>query len=595
MSSAKVTVRPVSLRAEDKLMREGLHPIVARLAAARGVRERSEMDDALGGLIPLVDLRGATEAAALLADALTKGERIVIVADYDCDGATACAVGVRAMRAMRVRGAPPPDVRFIVPDRFRFGYGLTPEIVRLAAELKPKLLVTVDNGIASVEGVAEANALGMAVIVTDHHLPGASLPAAAAIVNPNQPGCAFPSKCLAGVGVMFYVMLALRAELRRRGAFDDSASTAGGNSGANAGPNLAELLDLVALGTVADVVPLDRNNRVLVSQGLKRMRAGRMQPGLRALFAVAGRSPARAAGFDLGFLLGPRVNAAGRLADMSLGIECLITEDAGRALEIARSLDDLNRERRSIEGGMREQAERMLEEVAVGESFTLCLFNPEWHQGVVGILAGRVKDRWNRPTIAFARAQEDDSADSKGELKGELKGSGRSIRGLHLRDALDLVAKREPGVLIRFGGHAAAAGVTLLESELPRFAAAFEQAVRDLLPPSELTQAIETDGSLAAGYLSLETARLLEDQIWGQGFPQPLFWDEFSVLNQRIVGEKHLKLKLRRGEHTLEAMHFNALEPLPSAVRAAYRVSVNEYNGVQSLQLIVEHWESAAK
>ena len=584
MTEARVTIRKVPLRAEDKLVRAGVHPIVARLAAARGVSDRSELDDALASLIPPADLKGVGDAATLLADAIEAGERIVIVADYDCDGATACAVGVRAMRSMRLKSGgragqdtkQRADVRFIVPDRFRYGYGLTPEIVQLAAELQPSLLVTVDNGIASVEGVAAANALGIRVIVTDHHLPGAELPAAAAIVNPNQPGCGFPSKNLAGVGVMFYVMLALRAELRRRGVLEGE------------GPNLGELLDLVALGTVADVVPLDRNNRVLVAQGLRRIRAGRMQPGLKALFAVAGRSPARAAAFDMGFMLGPRINAAGRLADMALGIECLTTDDAARALEIARSLDDLNRERRSIEGDMREQAERMLAEVSVGDSYSLSLFNPAWHQGVVGILAGRVKDRWHRPTIAFARSE----VTSDGGTAQELKGSGRSIRGLHLRDALDLVAKREPGVLLRFGGHAAAAGVTILETELARFTSAFEQAVRDMLPPEELAHSIETDGSLEPSYLSLDTARLLEDQIWGQAFPQPLFWDEFSVVSQRIVGEKHLKLKLRRGEQVLEAMHFNALAPLPAAVRAAYRVSVNEYNGVQTLQLLIEHWES---
>ncbi|MBM3346193.1 MAG: single-stranded-DNA-specific exonuclease RecJ, partial [Betaproteobacteria bacterium] len=364
MTESRVTVRKVPIRAEDRLVRAGVHPIVARLAAARGVSDRSELDDALAGLIPPTELQGAAAAATLLADAIEAGERIVIVADYDCDGATACAVGVRAMRALRLKSGRPADVRFIVPDRFRFGYGLTPEIVQLAAELQPRLLVTVDNGIASVEGVAAANALGIRVIVTDHHLPGAALPAAAAIVNPNQPGCAFPSKNLAGVGVMFYVMLALRAALRRRGALEGE------------GPNLADLLDLVALGTVADVVPLDRNNRVLVAQGLKRIRAGRMQAGLKALFAFAGRSPARAAAFDMGFLLGPRINAAGRLADMALGIECLVTDDAARALEIARGLDDLNRERRSIEGDMREQAERILAEVSVSDSYSLSLFNP---------------------------------------------------------------------------------------------------------------------------------------------------------------------------------------------------------------------------
>jgi len=560
-----IAIRRVPLRAEDQLIREGLHPVLARLAAARGISDRDELDDALDKLLPPAALLGMDTAAQRLADAVMKKERIVIVADYDCDGATACAVGMRALRAMQA------DVQFIVPDRFRFGYGLTPEIVKLAAEFKPDIIITVDNGIASVEGVEAANALGIEVIVTDHHLPGDRLPAAAAIVNPNQPGCTFPSKALAGVGVMFYVMLALRAELRKRGAFGESA-----------GPNLAALLDLVALGTVADVVPLDRNNRALVSQGLKRMRAGKLQPGLQALFAVAGRDPRRAAGFDLGFLLGPRINAAGRLTDMTLGIECLITDDYGRSLEIARSLDDLNRERRTIEGDMREQAERMLATLDVGDTASLALFDPAWHQGVVGILAGRVKERWHRPVIAFARSSEGSE---------EIKGSGRSIPGLHLRDALDLVAKREPDLILRFGGHAAAAGLTLRESEFTRFAAAFDRAVRDLLSPEALAHRIDTDGSLAPDYLSLNTARMLEEQIWGQGFPQPLFWDEFAVINQRVVGEKHLKLKLKRDKQVLEAMHFNSLDSLPAAVRAAYRVTTNEFNGIRSLQLVIEHWE----
>ncbi len=565
MTAPTISIRRVPLRAEDQLILEGLHPVLARLAAARGISGRGELDDALDKLLPPAALMGMDTAAKRLADAVQKHERIVIVADYDCDGATACAVGMRALRAMQA------DVQFIVPDRFRFGYGLTPEIVALAAELKPDIIITVDNGIASVDGVDAANALGIEVIVTDHHLPGDTLPAAVAIVNPNQPGCTFPSKALAGVGVMFYVMLALRAELRKRGAFVEGS-----------GPNLAELLDLVALGTVADVVPLDRNNRALVSQGLKRMRAGKLQPGLQALFAVAGRDPRRAAGFDLGFLLGPRINAAGRLTDMTLGIECLITDDYGRSLDIARSLDDLNRERRVIEGDMREQAERMLATLDVGDTASLALFDPAWHQGVVGILAGRVKERWHRPVIAFARSSEGSE---------EIKGSGRSIPGLHLRDALDLVAKREPDLILRFGGHAAAAGLTLRESEFTRFAAAFDRAVRDMLSPEALAHRIDTDGSLAADYLSLNTARMLEEQIWGQGFPQPLFWDEFNVMNQRVVGEKHLKLKLRRDKQVLEAMHFNSLDSLPNAVRAAYRVTTNEFNGIRSLQLVIEHWE----
>jgi len=558
-----ILTRPVPLRSQDQLVREGLHPVLARVCAARGISRRGEIDDALSGLVPPSDLLNAERAAVLLADAIAAGKRMLIVADYDCDGATACALGVRALTAF---GA---NVGYLVPNRFEFGYGLTPEIVALAAKSKPDLLITVDNGIASVEGVEAARQLGIEVIVTDHHLPGAELPRAAAIVNPNQAGCAFPSKSLAGVGVMFYVMLALRAELRKRGAFSGKEE-----------PVLADLLDLLALGTVADVVPLDFNNRVLVSQGLKRIRAGRMQEGVRALFAVAGRDPSRARGFDLGFLLGPRLNAAGRLSDMSLGIECLVTGDRGRALEIARQLDDLNRERRAIEADMQSQADELLAKLSVGESCSISLYDPSWHQGVIGILAGRVKDRYYRPTFAFAPGN-----------GGELRGSGRSIAGLHLRDALDLVAKRAPGLLVRFGGHAAAAGLTLRAADFARFAEAFESVARELLSPGQLARAVETDGSLEPAYLDLSLAQLLERQIWGQGFPQPLFCDEFEVLGQRVVGEKHTKLKLSRGGRTIEAMRFNALDSLPSRMRAAYRLSVNEFNGAQNLQLVIEHWE----
>ena len=565
-ASARIVTRPVLLRQQDQLVREGLHPVLARICAARGIRGRGELEDALTGLLPPSRLLNAERAAVLLADAIAAGKRMLIVADYDCDGATACALGLRALSAF---GA---DVGFLVPNRFEFGYGLSPEIVQLASRSKPDLLVTVDNGIASVEGVDAARRIGIEVVVTDHHLPGPELPRAAIIVNPNQPGCEFPSKSLPGVGVMFYVMLSLRAELRKRGRF------AGGKE-----PVLADLLDLVALGTVADVVPLDFNNRLLVSQGLKRIRAGRAQEGVRALFAVAGRDPSRATTFDLGFLLAPRLNAAGRLSDMSLGIECLVTKDRGRALEIARQLDELNRERRAIESGMQVQAEALVSSLAVGDSSSISLYDPSWHQGVVGILAGRLKDRHHRPTFAFAPAGQ-----------GEIRGSGRSIGGLHLRDALDLVAKRAPGLLLRFGGHAAAAGVTLRADDFSRFAAIFEEITRALLSPAQLARAVETDGSLEPAYLDLGMARLLEEQIWGQGFPQPLFADEFEVLGQRVVGEKHLKLKLARKGHTLEAMRFNALDPLPPSVRAAYRLSVNEFNGVQNLQLIIEHWEAAS-
>ena len=562
---SQIVTRPVPLRVHDQLVREGLHPVLARVCAARGISRRGELEDALSSLIPPSDLLNSERAAVLLADAIAAGRRMLIVADYDCDGATACAVGMRALSAF---GA---SVGYLVPNRFEFGYGLTPEIVALAAQSKPDLLITVDNGIASVDGVDAAKRLGIEVIVTDHHLPGQELPRAAAIVNPNQAGCAFPSKSLAGVGVMFYVMLALRAELRKRGAFSGREE-----------PNLGDVLDLVALGTVADVVPLDFNNRVLVAQGLKRIRAGRMQEGVRALFAVAGRDPSRASGFDLGFLLGPRLNAAGRLSDMSLGIEGLTTDDRGRALEIARQLDDLNRARRTIEADMQAQADELMAKLSVGGTSSISLYDASWHQGVVGILAGRVKDRYHRPTFAFAPAG-----------AGEIRGSGRSIAGLHLRDALDLVAKREPDLLLRFGGHAAAAGLTLRAADFTRFAKSFEAVAGELLSAAQLARAVETDGSLEPAYLGLGLAQLLDHQVWGQGFPQPMFCDEFEVLGQRVVGEKHLKLKLARAGRTIDAMRFNALDPLPSHVRAAYRLSVNEFNGMQNLQLVIEHWEPA--
>ncbi|MBI2318424.1 MAG: single-stranded-DNA-specific exonuclease RecJ [Betaproteobacteria bacterium] len=566
MTSPRIVNRTVSPRAEDQLVREGIHPLLARIFAARGVRARAELEHALAALIPPQTLLGADRAAALLADAIAARRRLLIVADYDCDGATACALGVRALKAF---GA---DVEYIVPDRFRLGYGLTPEIVAQAAARRPGVIITVDNGIASIEGVDAANRLGIQVVITDHHLPGAELPRAAVIVNPNQRGCAFPSKHLAGVGVMFYVMLALRAELRRRGAF-----------AARSAPNLADLLDLVALGTVADVVRLDQNNRVLVAQGLRRIRANRLQPGVRALLAVAGRDHARASTFDLGFAAGPRLNAAGRLEDMRVGIACLIADDFGRALELARALDDLNRERRAIEADMQAKADSLLEGIAVRESCTLALYDPTWHQGVVGILAGRLKDRHHRPVVAFARGD-----------GGELRGSGRSIAGVHLRDAFDLVAKREPGVILRFGGHAAAAGLALREGDFARFSAAFEAVVRELLGPQDLEHVIETDGPLEPAYLSLDMARMLAEQIWGQGFPQPLFCDEFEVVNQRVVGERHLKLRLARAGRTLEAMRYQSLEAFPARVLAAYRLSVNEFNGAQSLQLVIEHWQGVA-
>ena len=569
-----LATRSAPPRAIWALEQGGVHPLLARLFAARGITDPAALDTRTQSLLPPDRMKGIAAAATLLADSIEAKRRILIVADYDCDGATACAVGIRALRMM---GA---TADYLVPDRFTLGYGLSPEVARLAAERKPDLIVTVDNGIASVEGVAEANRLGIATLVTDHHLPGESLPEAAVIVNPNQPGCTFPSKAIAGVGVMFYVMLGLRAELRRRGRFEGTTE-----------PNLAGLLDLVALGTVADVVALDRNNRILVAQGLTRIRSGHMQAGLRALFTIAAREPSRAGTFDLGFALGPRLNAAGRLADMSLGIECLITDDAGRALNIAQELDTINRERRSIEADMREDAELLLSRIDAANRASLTLFDPNWHQGVIGILAGRVKEALHRPTFAFARGNS--STNGNNGTDAELKGSGRSIPGLHLRDALDLVAKRCPGLLLRFGGHAAAAGATLRADGLAEFEASFEAVCTEWLSPAELTRTLETDGPLEAGYFSLEAARLIQQEVWGQGFPAPVFADEFEVLQQRILKEKHLKLTLRKGKHTFDAIQFNFTDNPTPRIHAAFRLDLNEWQGRQSVQLMLEHFSPA--
>ena len=556
-----ISTRDYSRETATALAQSGLHPVLARICAARGIARPAQLESDLAGLLPLGDLRGVEDMARQLADAIATGKRLLVVADYDSDGATACAVAVRALREF---GA---TVDYIVPNRFEYGYGLTPEIVQLAATRQPDILITVDNGIASVEGVAEAARLGIPVLVTDHHLPGATLPAAAAIVNPNQPGCSFPSKNLAGVGVIFYVMLALRAELRARGAF------AGGE------PNLGKLLDLVALGTVADVVRLDDNNRILVNQGLNRIRAGKSHAGIAALLQVAGREARRASVYELGFMLGPRLNAAGRLDDMALGIECLITDDPARAQEIARQLDALNRQRREIEAGMQDSALAALENIEVTDSYSLSIFDADWHQGVIGILASRLKEKFHRPVIAFAPGN-----------AGELKGSGRSIPGLHLRDALDLVSKRHPDLLQKFGGHAMAAGVTIKQHDFTRFNGAFEEAAASLLSAADLERVIETDGALGLADMSLELAQILEGQVWGQGFPHPGFGDTFTVAEQRIVGEKHLKLKLNKDGTVFDAILFFQESPLPKQIEAVYRLGVNEYNGARRLQLIVEHW-----
>jgi single-stranded-DNA-specific exonuclease len=562
----RLATRPYSIRQAELLAQKGLHPVMARLMAARGLLEPGELATGLDALIRPEALTHVDRAAEILADAIDAGKRLVIVADYDCDGATACAVGIRGLRAL---GA---TVDYIVPNRFEYGYGLTPEIVDLTVrEKSPDIILTVDNGIASIAGVTEANRRGIPVVVTDHHLPGAELPDAAVIVNPNQPGCGFPSKNLAGVGVMFYTLLALRAELRRRGRFDAATQ-----------PRLDALLDLVALGTVADVVKLDANNRVLVAQGLKRIRAGRAHAGVAALFSVAARDARRATPFDLGFAAGPRLNAAGRLADMSLGIECLLTDDTARAWSIAQQLETINRERREIEAGMQETALASLEEFDPRDNATLTLFDPDWHQGVIGIVASRLKEKFYRPTITFAPAGD-----------GTIKGSGRSIPGFHLRDALDLVYKRHPQLIEKFGGHAMAAGLSLNEDDFDAFAEAFEQVGREWLTPAALEHVLETDGPLEPEYVSLDFIALLDEQVWGQGFAPPLFCDEFRVLNQRVLKERHLKLQLDKDGRRFDAIWFNHADGLPARIRAAYRLDANEFNGRTTVQLMIEFAEAA--
>jgi len=561
----RIATRPYPFRDAERMHQSGVHPVMARLYAARGLLDLKELTSDLTALIPPPGLLHVEVAAVFLADAIAEKKKLVIVADYDCDGATACAVALRGLRSM---GA---IVDFIVPNRFEYGYGLTPEIVALAVrEKSPDIIVTVDNGIASIDGVAEANRRGIDVVVTDHHLPADKLPAARVIVNPNQPDCGFPSKNLAGVGVMFYVLLALRAEMRKRGIFD-----------AQTQPKLDTLLDLVALGTVADVVKLDANNRILVAQGLKRMRAGRMHAGIAALFRAAGREARRASPFDLGFALGPRLNAAGRLSDMSLGIECLTTDDEGRAWAIAQQLDEINRERRTIEADMQETALLLLDSFDPQNKTTISVFDASWHQGVIGIVASRLKDKFYRPTITFADAGD-----------GWIKGSGRSIAGFHLRDALDLVSKHAPTLIDKFGGHAMAAGLTIRADALDAFTQAFEAVGKDWLNQNQLERVIETDGPLESAYFTTQFIELMEAQVWGQGFAPPLFCDEFRVINQRILKERHLKLTLEKDGVNYDAIWFGHIDSLPSRAKVAYRLDANEFNGRTRVQLLVEHAEA---
>ena len=560
-----IVERAFDIGAANNLASSGLPKILARVLAARGIRETAQLDVTLARLIPPERLTNANAMAVLLADAIAKQKTLLVVGDYDCDGATATAVAMRALKCMGAK------VDYLVPNRFEYGYGLTPEIVMLAAQQNPDIIITVDNGIASVEGVAKANALGIQVLVTDHHLPGDETPAASCMVNPNQRGCDFPSKNLAGVGVIFYVMLALRAELRTRGAFTESSE-----------PNLTELLDIVALGTVADLVKLDENNRILVEQGLRRIRAGKGCAAIRALMKLAGRDPTKAKAQDLGFSVGPRLNAAGRLDDMSLGIACLISDDEAAVQTMAQRLHAMNLERRSIEADMQEAANIALVDVDVKDRFSLSIFEPDWHQGVIGILASRVKEQYHRPVIAFARGND-----------GTLKGSGRSINGLHLRDALDLVSKRHPELILKFGGHAMAAGLTIPEKGLEKFRQVFEEVSASLLTPADLDAVIETDGSLGAHEVDWHVALALDHQVWGQGFPPPLFGDAFIVKLQKVVGDRHLKLSLQKLDddsgRLIDAIYFQQQDFLPQKVHVVYALQTNEFNGRQQVQLNIRH------
>jgi single-stranded-DNA-specific exonuclease len=569
----KIVERDVPPRSAWALEQAGIHPLLAQLYASRGVLSPQELDDGLTRLIAPDTLLGAQAAATLLADAVGLDKKICIVADYDCDGATACAVAVRGLRLL---GA--SHVSYIVPDRVIDGYGLTAPISERVRDSGADLLITVDNGIASFEGVARARALGLQVLVTDHHLPASVngqivLPEADVIVNPNQPGCPFESKSIAGVGVMFYVLLALRAELRQRGVFDASTQ-----------PKLDALLPLVALGTVADVVKLDANNRRLVAQGLKRVRARAMPAGLAALFVAAARQAEVATTFDFGFAVGPRINAAGRLSDMTLGIECLLTDDPTRATELARTLDGINRERREIEGNMREQALAIAESLFQDEQApppAICVFDPDFHEGVVGIVASRIKDKLHRPTFVFAQSK------AAGH-EHELKGSGRSIAGFHLRDALDLVAKRYPAVLLRFGGHAMAAGCTLASANFDTFQRALNEVAQQWLDAATLTRRMDTDGPLKPEYRRVELVDVLHKEVWGQGFAPPTFSEELEVVSQRLVGEKHLALKLKHQGQPVDGIWFGHTEPLPARVKLAFRLDADAWNGVRRVRFLVE-------
>lgn len=562
----------------DLNLPDSMHPLLKRVYSQRNIHDALELELGLENLLAPKLLKGMDAAVTLLLEALRQQQRVLIVADFDADGATSCVV---ALKALRQFGFQHSD--YIVPNRFEYGYGLTPEIVELAQTRSPDLIITVDNGISSIEGVAAAKAAGIKTLVTDHHLPAAQAPVADAIVNPNQVGCDFPSKSIAGVGVIFYVMLALRARLRELNWFEENEI---------AEPRLADLLDLVALGTVADVVALDRNNRILVSEGLRRIRGGRTRPGIKSLLELGNRSSARLTASDLGFSVGPRLNAAGRLDDMSTGIECLLTDHEGTAYKLALQLDAMNKDRKQIEGDMREQAFKFLSEFSIeGNELpaAMCIYDARWHQGVVGILASRVKEKFNRPVIAFADASESGN---------EIKGSARSIKGFHIRDALDAVASNNPGMVTKFGGHAMAAGLSLDKGKLKDFTEAFQNQAAKLLNEELLQAQVLSDGEIEQNEFSMETAaELIKAGPWGQEFPEPVFDGRFKVIQQRRVGENHLKLVLApelAPRQTIDAIAFNIdaedwPDPDMSDIEIAYRLDINEFRGNQSLQLMVEH------
>lgn len=557
--------RAWSERTAWQLEQSGITPLMARLYAARGINQPDQISTRMEDLLPPAALKGIAEASQILANAITQGLKVCIVADYDADGATACAVAIKGLRLL---GIQTDKLTYFVPDRFKLGYGLTSAIVDLLVQApggKPDLLITVDNGIASIDGVAHAKAVGMQVVITDHHLPGSTLPIADAIVNPNQPGCDFPSKNLAGVGVMLYVLMGLRQVLRQQQWSPAEQA------------NLGSLLDLVALGTIADVVSLDRNNRILVANGLNRIRQRRCCPGILALYAVAGKQPDRAQASDLGFLLGPRLNAAGRMDDMRIGIRCLLADDMGDALKLAQELDRLNVARRSVEDQMKTDAARILTQLDISNTAGISLYDPNWHAGVVGILAGRIKEQMHRPTVVFAS-----------DGSGLIKGSGRSIPGLHLRDALDHLTKIYPDLIIKFGGHAMAAGLSIRETDFALFQRVFDELVDQLLPMEARTQSLAIDGPLVDSELSLNTAKQLAEGIWGQGFPAPIFANKFQILESRLLHDKHLKLTLSCGQSRMDAIRFNDTTIPTTQDTLAYALEINHYNGVDRPQLRIE-------